>query len=277
MSARLWLALALFACNEPPQSADLPSESAAAASSAVVEEEQSEIVGLVVPLVDEEISALAPGQLTELLVGLGDEVEPGQPLARLSSPDLAHNLARARARAKSAASEERAASVRAEAAAAESESLTGLSGAVSRRDQEQALVLAKERAEDASALKAKAAEALAEVALLEVQSGALTLTARTAGRVLAIYKRLGEHVEEGHAVARVASEAQIVRFAAPSAVSLRPGQAVEIVARGGRVSASVARVAPSVDSAGMILAETDELREPLQLGEICRLRLSGSP
>ena len=252
------------ALPEPPAPAGLASEQV-----------PEKIVGLVVAAVDEEITARVSGQLSEFLVGLGDTVEGGQPLARIANPELQHELSQARARAQAAISEERGASVRAQAAAEESEALSRLDGAIAKKDQEQAIANARESAERTVTLRARAGEARAALALLEEQRDALTVTGQTSGTVAALYKGLGERVERGQTVLRIVSDAQIVRFAVPAQIAIRKDQQVTIETRSGQAAeARVARIAPSVDSAGMVLAETTQLTESLQHGAVCTVTLA---
>lgn len=270
MSAWILLSLACLAPEAPEVVPSQPSVPAHAPEPAA-----ERILGLVVAEVEEEVTARAPGQLAAFDVGLGDAVTAGQPLARIEDPGLAHTLSRARARTTSASSAFRAADVRASAAAEESASLADLGTAIARHDVDQASALAAERAEDANALGAGAAEARAELALLEDQANALVVVARTSGRVAALYKRLGENVSAGDPVLRIVSDEQIVRFAVPADVTLWPGQPIAIRTRDGNgARAEVARMAPSVDSAGMILAETGPIDAPHRNGDVCDIDLS---
>jgi multidrug efflux pump subunit AcrA (membrane-fusion protein) len=215
-----------------------------------------------------------------LLVKLGDTVTKGQVLARLDDRQLRQELdaARAQLRTANAAVSQAVVDERGAQVVLKREREAEAAGVGSRADLAAAgQNVAKARAAIAVA-SATAEERSTRIKQLQAHLDEMTLVARIAGRVAAIYPQDGARVEEGQPVIRIISGGVFVKFAIPAdkAGSLKIGDTVDLRLdrRAELLTAVVGHVAPELDAVAQMIIADAELANPpadLQPGTVGRI------
>jgi len=267
----LALILAAVACDPPDSvAADLRSEAVAPALRGGSAPLRPRYLALVTPRYSVEIKSTVPGQLSELVVGLGDRVEAGQPVALLDNVDLRYELELTEASLVSASARLSELRHAAEFAGQRAQKTAELQDYVSRDEREQ-------RHYDLRRAKALARSARGTLAVEEVrverlraQIAALALEAPFAARVAAVYRAPGQQVLAHEPLVRLSSTEYVLRFAIDVGEigELEIGGALEFVHEGdpGALPARIIALAPEADAAGMIVVEATLVKtEPARI------------
>jgi cobalt-zinc-cadmium efflux system membrane fusion protein len=215
------------------------------------------------------ITAPYSGVITELRAGLGDTTRQGAPLLSLSSAQLADARRMAR-EAQLEASNASAALQRDQAMYDE-----GLSPAARLQ-----LTQNRQRASDAAWQAHTAGLRAAGLAATPGAEGYAsgTLTAPRRGTVLETHARVGQHVEAGEVLLRMANlqELQLdIALAGDKAAQLRPGDAVFVPSRDAH--ATLTGVSPALDTSGQARARARVTTlGRLQVGEVLAVQIQAA-
>ncbi len=254
--------------------APAPAEVSTTPTSGPAPSEEPELLGVVVPTMEVTVSTPTQAQIEQVLVRLGQRVEPGEPLATIDTSLARHDLDAARAR-------RRALDAQRQQVAAE------LAGAEDRRDRSQrlgAMVPAQERRQlelEVEATRARLGRVRAEASEIRVQIDKLEqivergqLVAPFGGVIAGRHVDPGARVTGGEAVVDLMSEATQIRLAAPARLGLRPADRLAARCEGaqGVRQIEVERVAPQLDAASrMLLVEGRLVTGTAAIGTVCRL------
>jgi len=215
------------------------------------------------------VAAEVGGRIAEVLVHIGDRVEVGAPIARIDDLPARQRLAAARAAAEQARAARHGAALEVDDARARlALARRMLDRGITSRESVRAAGVAVGVAE-AARERAAAAEraALAEVAEVERQLAATTVTAPLAGVVSQVRARVGDVVDRGAALAAVIDPSELrVRFAVPPdrADEVPPGTRVVLRPSGvgGEIPAIVRHVAPALEPPLRLVVVEAEVAAP---------------
>ena len=228
-----------------------------------------------------ELAAPEAGKLSPLRAGVGQRVEAGQELARVSSPSRSHALDQERARLAAAENALQGAEVESRRARRELERRQGAKDLFSTEQIEAAEFQHEISLLETKGRQAALAEARAALARLESDARNSILRAPFAGTVSAIYAAPGSRVESGQLIlGLLAGERPLIRFAVPAGdLGLFPpgSQVAAEVKSGGHapINAVVETVAPALDSPSqMVFVEAGSPAEAwagVPLGAVLRV------
>lgn len=245
--SRIALLVALAGCRKAEEAKEKP-EPVAVRAAAVDRGDVPRIVDAAGPLeplpgLDVKLAPLVPGRLSQVLVGEGDKVRPGQALARLDQTPLRDAAAQAEAQLAQARAQE--SNARAKLDRAQKAFTAG--------------VAAGQEVDDAKLGDATAAAAVrtaqATLSTARNQLSRSELSVNFAGVVAHVFAAPGEAVDPGKPVIEVADTSRLELRAPLSprvAALVKPGQQADLTVDGlpGMVTkAKVLAVAPVVDAA----------------------------
>lgn len=282
--------IALVCCGQGSEAARPPSvrpdarahDDPVEASDRELVDEADWFLGMIVARETVDLSSTEGGVLVRLERGLGDAVVAGETVAEIGNGALGHELDGDRAEAASARAGAAAARARSDLAREHAARSDSLEGAIADQAVHDARFMERVTRSEAGAAQAQARAQRAREARTRARLNALSVRAPFDGRVAVHYAAPGSFVSAGAPIVRVVSDAILVRFAVPASVELAPGAALELEAHDGTrrfARTTVRRVAPSVDLAGMRLAETDIVTplEGIGAGQLVRVSRVGAP
>lgn len=229
----------------------------------------AEFVGVTIALETIEVAASSEGRLEAVYVNLGDQLKPGDRIARINSDSINQSLAMARASLQAIQAEER----RMQLALTEAEDKSSrrrtlaAEGLLSKEEVVSAELQVKMAATNLEAAKARIAEQQARVAQVADSLANTELRAPFAGTVAARLANAGQLVHSGSAVVSLIRADDLwIRFAVPqqqlASVSIGSIVGVNIEALNSATTAVVENIAPTVDAVSQLFFVEARLKIP---------------
>lgn len=218
-----------------------------------------------------DVSSFYTGRLTAVHVRVGDLVSQGQVVAEIDPVDAREQIARARAQAQAAATEQRRASIELDVARRQLERFERLSDQVSASEIDAQRAKTDALRAAVATASARGAEAQAGVRLLQKRVVESEIRAPFAGRIAARHVDPGVIVDAGAAVVRVVATSPLrIRFEVPEqdVVGLAAGTSLRVVTQAGAAdttgaSARVTGVAGEVDRQRRVVTLEAIIEAPL--------------
>ena len=222
-------------------------------------------IGVVVARENVDVAARHAGEVAEVYVRIGDEVQAGEPVARLNEDSLREALAVTRAELAAARAELAQARVDVRESQERSERRQEFRDNIPQEELEAAR-FAVQRAQAArNRARADVQRHQAQVAEIERQLQDAGILAPLPGTIATRYVDPGALVEPGAPIVRlIASEGAWIRFAVPPEVAASLDVAMEVEAEiesfGETLPAIVRQIAPQIDPQSRLVLVEAELR-----------------
>ncbi len=245
-------------------------------------------IGVVVARENVDVAARHAGEVAEVYVRIGDEVEAGEPVARLDEDSLREALAVTRAELAAARAELAQARVDVRESQERSKRRQEFRDNIPQEELEAARFAVQRARAARDRARADVQRHQAQVSEIERQLQDAGILAPLPGTVATRYVDPGALVEPGAPIVRlIASEGAWIRFAVPPAVAASLDVETEVEAEiesfGETLPAIVRQIAPQIDPQSRLVLVEAELRLPedssarVHAGLPVRVRIDSAP